>query len=158
MSKCIVIAGATKTGKTTLVKKLLKVHKGKKLIYDVNNEYGIPYMDMDSFIEKAKRVEKTLIVFEEATIFFGTTGSSKEMKTLLVRKRHTKNLFIFNFHALSQVPLYVLMFCDKLIIKKTNDQLPQLERKYKGNPAIFKAFTEVHNSPDRFATKVLKLQ
>lgn len=158
MSKCIIIVGGTGSGKTTIVKKLLAAHKGNKLIYDVNNEYGEEYISMDDFYKRALRAENSVIVFEEATIFFSTAGGTTEMRELLVRKRHTNNLFIFNFHSLSQIPLYILMFCDKLIIKKTNDQIPQVERKFKGNRKIARAYIDVHNSPDRYVTKVIKLQ
>lgn len=158
MSKCIIIAGGTGSGKTTLVKKYIATSKRKKLIYDVNNEYGYPYVKMDDFLRSAIKAENSLIVFEEATIFFRTSGVDNELREMLVRKRHTNNVFLFNFHSLSQVPLEILMFCDYFIIKKTNDQISQMERKYRGNLPIFKAFQEVHNSPNRFATKRLKLQ
>ena len=157
MSKCIIIAGGTGTGKTTLVKGLISKHKKNRLIYDVNNEYGHPYVDMEDFLEKAKRVKDHIIVFEEATIFFGTSGSQKDIREILVKKRHTNNILIFNFHSLSQVPLSILMFCDYFYVKKSNDQLPQIERKYKGNPDIFRAYRKVYNDPDRFSTVCLKL-
>lgn len=156
--KCIIIAGGTGSGKTTIVKQLLAAHKGNKLIYDVNNEYGQEFIAMDEFFKKALRAENSIIVFEEATIFFSTSGGQIEMRELLVRKRHSNNLFIFNFHSLSQIPLYILMFCDKLIMKKTNDQLQQVERKFKNNMKIYEAYSDVYNSPDRYVTKVIKLQ
>lgn len=161
MSKCTIIVGRTGSGKTTIVKKLISAHKkknpkGQRLIYDVNNEYGERYMPMDEFLSAAKAATRTLIVFEEATIFFSTSGGQIEMRELLVRKRHTKNYFVFNFHSLSQVPLYILMFCDTMIIKKTNDQIPQIERKYKGNSRVIKAYCQVANSPDKYATEVIR--
>lgn len=158
MSKCIIIAGGTGSGKTTIVKGLLAKHKGNKLVYDVNNEYGYPYLSMEKFIDRARLAENSIIVFEEATIFFSTSGGSMEIREILVRKRHTNNLFIFNFHSLAQVPLYILMFCDYFIVKKTNDQIPQIERKYKGNSKIVKAYSEVYRSTNKYITKVLKLQ
>jgi len=157
MGKCIIIAGGTGTGKTTIVKKLLEKHPKNNLIYDVNNEYGRPYIQMEKFLDKAKRVSNHLIVFEEATIFFSTAGGDKDVRELLVRKRHTNNILIFNFHSLSQVPLHILMFCDYMIIKKTNDQLSQMERKYKGNDKVFEAFRDVYNSPNKHETRIIKL-
>lgn len=157
MSKCIIIAGGTGTGKTTLAKTLINKRTKNILIYDVNNEYGYPYTDMVSFLNKAKRVKNHVILFEEATIFFSTSGGEKNVREIMVRKRHTNNILIFNFHSLSQIPLYILMFCDYLFIKKSNDQISQIERKFKGNANIFKAYAEVYNSPDKYTTKCLKL-
>lgn len=162
MSKCIIVVGGTGSGKTTFAKnEILKKHKGSKLIYDVNKEYtefNTEYMQMDVFLQKALAAKNKLILFEEATIFFDTKGGSREMRELLVRKRHTNNMFVFNFHSLGQVPLYILNFVDYLILFKTTDQWSVVERKYKNNELIYDTFTEVQSNNNGHFHKMLKMR
>ena len=114
-------------------------------------------MNIKSFITSAKQKRETCIVFEEATIFFSHAGSTEEIKTILVQKRHTKNLIIFNFHSLRQVPLYILDFCDLLIIGKTIDNKKNIEDKFKDFQEIWQAFNMVADSPDKYVKKYIKL-
>lgn len=158
MSKVVINVGGTGAGKTTYTKKLLKKHKGLKLIFDPNKEYGQESITMSEFIDQGKIAKNTLIVFEEATIFFSTSGTDMAIKELLVKKRHTNNFYIFNFHALSQVPLYILMFCDYFVLFKTNDQIAQVERKFKGNPEVFRAFSKVRNSGNKHEKVIIRMR
>jgi Cdc6-like AAA superfamily ATPase len=165
MSKCIVIVGATGTGKTTEVCKVLSSINIPLYIFDVNNEEKYRTfkntwnkdVNIKSFITSAKQKRETCIVFEEATIFFSHAGSTEEIKTILVQKRHTKNLIIFNFHSLRQVPLYILDFCDLLIIGKTIDNKKNIEDKFKDFQEIWQAFNMVADSPNKYVKKYIKL-
>ena len=167
MSKCIVIVGATGTGKTSEVCKILEQITIPLLIFDVNNEEkyrrfrntwnkDVNIKNFVSGIVGAK-VQNTCIVFEEATIFFSHGGSTEQIKQILVQKRHTKNLLIFNFHSLRQVPLYILDFCDLLIIGKTIDNTKNIEEKFKDFEEIYQAFTEVKADANKFIKKYVRL-
>lgn len=165
MSKCIVIVGATGTGKTTTVVNLLKEVDLPKVIFDVNNEEKYkPFknlwdknFDFENFINKACEFKSTCIVFEEATIFFSHSGATTNIKKLLVQKRHTKNLLIFNFHSLRQVPLFILDFCDLLVLGKTVDNRKNIETKFKNFTEIFEAFNLAQSSSDKYVKKYVRL-
>ena len=167
MSKCIVIVGATGTGKTSEVCKILQQIDIPLLIFDVNNEEKYRTfkntwnkdVNIKNFVQSIvlNHVKNTCIVFEEATIFFSHGGSTEQIKQILVQKRHTKNLLIFNFHSLRQVPLYILDFCDLLIIGKTIDNTKNIEEKFKDFEEIYQAFTEVKADANKFIKKYVRL-
>ena len=161
MSKCIIVVGNTGTGKTTFVKQFLRGNSQKKFIYDINNEYRGEFIfrtkdNIKDFIKEVKVQENSTILFEEATIFFRHHNTGEEVINLLVRKRHTKNVIVFNFHALHQVPIILFDFCNYLVLKKTNDFEENI-RKYIKNPVIFEAYKKVKNSENNFEQEIIKL-
>jgi len=162
MSKCIIIVGNTGTGKTTEAKKLLSSIQMKKYIYDVNNEYReydkqAVFPNFKIFLSNAKMMRDTVIMFEEATIFLTHASSSESIRDMLVRKRHTNNIIIFNFHALRQVPLYLLDFCNYLIIGKTNDIPDKMRTKFDSFTDIVDAFNRVNESDNKYIKEYVKL-
>lgn len=165
MSKAIVIVGATGTGKTTTVVNILNEIDIQKCIFDVNNEEKYkPFkntwdkdFNFENFIKKATELKNTCIVFEEATIFFSHSGATTDIKKLLVQKRHTKNLLIFNFHSLRQVPLFILDFCDVLVLGKTVDNKKNIETKFKDFTEIYEAFQQAQADENKYVKKYVRL-
>lgn len=157
MGKCLIQTGKPGAGKTTFTKKRIEKWKGDKLIFDPNKEYGVEYMSMPNFLEEAKTRKNTLIVFEEATIFFKAQGVNPDIVELLVKRRHDNNFYILNFHALAQVPLYILAFADYFNVFKTIDQQGQVERKFKGNASITNAFNTCRLSTNKHINILLDL-
>lgn len=157
--KQFVLAGATGSGKTTFVKDMLSKIDKPKFVYDVNNEYKdfckIPFTDIEKFTQEATKKTNTVIVFEEASIFFSHVGATKTIKEIMVRKRHTGNILIFNFHAMRQIPFYILDFTDFLIIKKT--VLDSIKR-YEQRTEIIDAYETVKRSKNPFEMFVLNLR
>lgn len=150
---CLVIAGAKGTGKTTYIKDMLKkVNKEALYIYDVNREYGEfynkPFVDVDEFIEMVKNVREAVIVFEEASFFFHNKSFNRETVKILQRSRHTKNLCIFVFHSLRNVPRYIIDLINYYIIFKTNDTNKLIENKF-DDPELLAVFERIKNSNDR---------
>jgi hypothetical protein len=149
MSKVILNVGRTGSGKTTNVKQIIKEAEGMPLyLYDVNNEYGIykgnTLPKFNEFLQVAKTKTNTLIVFEEATIFFSHKNQAEEITEMLVRKRHTKNLIVFNFHSLRQVPLYIIDFVNILILHTTNDNPKHIISKFEKYEQIFDAYNSIY--------------
>ena len=155
--KLIVIVGGTGSGKSTLAKKFLApCHPMRVLLYDVNNEhpayterYRNPFTNrielpsVDDFIEQAKSATSCLIMIEETTMFFSNRGRSEDMVSILVRKRHTMNNIILVYHSLRDVPKYLMVYINYLIILKTNfDTVDMVEKKFE-RPDITEAFKEI---------------
>lgn len=147
MSKCIMIVGATGAGKTYFTKKLISnVNKNALIVFDVNDEYGdlYPYPfnpDMDAFLTKAEKVEKAVILIEDATSFFAVQGRSDKLIKILVAKRHTQNTIILLFHSWGDVPRYLYRKCTEVVIFKTLDSEKDVLKV--GNQQIFEAWQRV---------------
>jgi hypothetical protein len=156
------IVGATGTGKTTEVKRLLSkvANKNAIFIYDVNNEYKdfYPYefIDFSEFIEQMTRVKKGVMVFEESTIFLSNRNCNRLLVDILVRKRHTGNYIFLCFHSLRSLPKYVLDLCNYITLFHTNDSIGFVDSTFK-NELVTNAFIEVQNNADIHFSKFVKL-
>lgn len=158
----ILQVGRTRTGKTTNSKKLLlEAPKNmKKIVYDVNNEYSEiynePFLPYDEFMTKIKDVKNSFILFEEATIFFSTRGTYKELEEFLVRKRHTNNFIILNFHSFASIPKPIFNLVDFIIVFKTNDTLKNVKDKF-DQEKLLNAYEEVRKHESQFYKKSVSL-
>lgn len=131
--KSILNIGMTGTGKTTEAKKQLAIFADRpKLIYDVNGEYtkGAKLPTMEDFMKACKKATNSVLLFEEATMFFSARGRSADMVDLLVRKRHTNNVIIMNFHSFRTIPTYIIEMIDYMYIKRTNDTEKRVRDKF----------------------------
>lgn len=133
----------TGQGKSFFVKNYIKNRKA--YVFDVNNEYSLPSVekniscDEKDFIKNCFSKKGTICVFEEATGFFeGRTG--KDLRRLIVNKRHTKNIYIFVFHSISSVPPRLLQLTNYVILFKTGDEEYQVEKKY---PSLLKYYLQL---------------
>lgn len=161
----VIVVGTNGTGKSTYIRdRLEKVNKSALLIYDVNAEYSDiydkPFVKMDEFFEQATTVNHSVIVFEEATIFFSNRSTEKELRELLVRRRHTKNLIFLVFHSIRSVPRDVMDMSNYLVLKYTNDSPKFISRKFE-NEDIDNAVLELkksHKNGDIFRTILVPLR
>lgn len=147
--KAFIVVGAPGMGKTTFNKEILsQVHPATIWLYDVNNEYTdfvqMPLLKFDKFCEIALTKTDSLIVFEEATIFLSNKGSNVNLKEILVRKRHTRNVILLVFHSLRSVPKYLLDLCNYLVLHKTND--PEYIAESFEHPELLKTYQEIKAS------------
>lgn len=156
-----IIVGGTGRGKTTFVKKMLsQVDKSRIEIYDVNNEYKEFYdkdfTDFETFMNRVKDLKNKIVVFEEATIFFNNRGCDKILTDMLVRKRHTNNYVVLNFHSIRAIPKYVYDLVNYVTIFKTNDSLKKVEESF--DLEIFtNTFKEVKDSQNFHYHKTISL-
>jgi hypothetical protein len=149
MGKNIAIIGATGTGKTT---DAIEIGNScdfeNKLVFDINKEYtDIPgyqsiYEPRPEFIKRALGLRDSLIIFDEATIFFRHGKNSDDILELMLRRRHLNNVCIFNFHALGQIPLFIVHYIDEMILHHTNDNKNGVNR-FEGREEIEEAFEEL---------------
>lgn len=146
--KAFLFIGHTGRGKSKAIKDFIKDLKCPKYVYDINKEYEnilMPSLDIDEFTEKVQNKKNSIIIFEEATIFFSNKGRNKLIINLLVRKRHTKNIIILVFHSLRTVPINILELIDYIHLFATNDNPKLIEEKFSQYPAIINQYFDIKN-------------
>ena len=161
MSKTIIVVGGKGTGKTTFVKERIKnVPKNLLLIHDPNKEYtefyNEPFLSANEFVNKASKTTNTVIVLEEATIFFSNRGNDQKLTEILVRTRHTNNTVFLNFHSLRAVPRYIYDLCNYIVVHKTNDSEKLVESKFT-DQNLTDIFLEARNSPNLHYEKIYEI-
>lgn len=150
---CILNIGMTGQGKSQFVKEFIK---GRNcLVFDVQNEYNdlssnyrdnrsrILDLDEKKFVAMVKQRIKTVCVFEEATGFF-EGKLDKDVRRVVLSKRHTENVFIFCFHSISAVPPRLMQLTNFVVLFKTGDENYQVESKF---PSLYKYFLQVKKLP-----------
>lgn len=157
-TKKIILVGATGTGKSTLIDKLISKVKNV-CIFDPQNEYegrgGFFVPEIDDFLKYVTTLKNTFIVFEEATIFFTSRSNVREVRKILVSCRHDNNSIVFVFHSLDQVPDSVKSLCDYLILFYTNDSVSKVKRKFSHDINVTNAFLKLKKSgkiPGKYLT------
>lgn len=153
MRNFIIIAEQDR-GKTFFVKNeiLKRFSKRKNFIYDINLEYKEfknqirEISDKDTFLETVpcETNSSVNVIFEEASAFFSKNGSTaKGTIKHICRRFHTKNINVFVFHALDQVPTDILYYIDFIVLFKTKDNKEKIESNFKAFPKIIAAFNDV---------------
>jgi hypothetical protein len=157
---CFLVVGMTGQGKSHFTKSY--IDNRKCYVFDVNNEYNLPThgerskdisCDEKIFIKNCFLKRETICVFEEATGFFeGKT--SRDMRRLIVNKRHTKNVYMFLFHSISSVPPRMLQLTNFVVLFKTGDEVYQVENKF---PSLFPYYMKLKTMPhqSKFTIKTI---
>lgn len=165
--KTTLVVGKKKTGKTTWVKdraKKLSENLGFPVyVFDPNLHYGefLQYGEtkkIDSFLSFVATKKNSIIIMEEATIFFASNSKQEDLQSLMVRCRHQNNFLFLCFHSLRSVPTWCLDLADAIRIGKTNDTL-QVLKKFEGLEGIENAFREVNyfRVNDKYASVFISL-
>lgn len=146
--KAILIVGARGSGKTTTAKEIIsKVNKDARIVYDVNAEYADlypkPFLEFDDFTAQLNKIRNGVILIEEATIFLSNHGNNFDIRSALVKARHNNNTFIFVFHSLRSIPVYIFNLCDYVYLHKTNDTTDIAEKF--DNPKLVAYFNHIRN-------------
>jgi hypothetical protein len=119
----IAIVGCQGSGKTFLAKRIvnyLEAHDIKKVGIDPNDEYNL-----DKFLDPTKNIPEysnCVYIFEDATGYFSTNQGKNSLLYLITRRRHLNNSFIFIFHSIRSVPLYISDFVTHYAIFKLTDR------------------------------------
>lgn len=161
MGKCMVVVGGTGVGKSTFIKNFIKSHlkdpRFKHLINDINNEYKSfttfsKSGELQPFLEHVQKIQNTMVVFEEATIYFGNNTRNAMLTRLLTLKRHSNNFYILVFHSLNDMAKNVKTHIDLLVLFKTNDLFSDVKKKL-GDRWI-PAYAQMKKHPDKHHCKI----
>jgi len=151
--KAIILVGEQGRGKSTEAENIVKTFGNKDLfVFDINGTYakfknnkikGLP--SMEQFLEISEKVKNSVIVYEEATIFFGNKGRSESIVNQLVRNYHTKNVIVFIFHSIRSIPVEIMDFVQFIKVWHTNDRKSLIEQKYRDDIDFLNVFTSVYD-------------
>jgi predicted AAA+ superfamily ATPase len=142
----IIVVGARGNGKSSFVKNHIRpVHSSRLFVYDVQGEYferepGEQLPDIEEFAQDVVKKEESVVVFEEATVFYSNRGSSITMRKLLVNARHSRNVIYLLFHSIRSIPHYIYDLSDYVIVFNTNDEEDLVESRH---PLLLKAWKKV---------------
>lgn len=144
----IIICGYQGAGKSLLTKEFIKpVHPKRLRILDINAEYVEKYPDsvvairsgefkgepdFEQFEYEMIHAKETVFVGEDATVVFSHRGYNKELVRAIIKKRHSKNIYLLLFHSLRVVPRDVFEYADELWLLKTADTDDTIAMKYRG--------------------------
>jgi len=148
---CNIVVGMTGQGKSHFVKRMIK---GRAcFVFDVQNEYyeltpnpqaqRARHLELNErlFVEQCAQRRNTICVFEEATGFF-EGKLDRELRRLVLSKRHTGNVFLFCFHSISAIPPRLMQLTNHVILFKTADETYQVEQKF---PTLAPYFEKVRS-------------
>lgn len=156
--------GGTGTGKSTLIKTLLK--QGRRIfIFDVQNEYTkIPffdpknlrnqmryYGDFSTYLDICELLPKGFFcVIEEATGVFDSKIGLR-FTNMILSKRHTGKTWVVNFHLMQYIPPKLVGFIDVLVLRKTGDIEKNIKSKF---PQYLEEWKKILKDKDRYVKKV----
>lgn len=153
--KVIIVVGARGNGKSSFVKKHIRdVHTSRLWVYDYQREYfpDEPLPDIEEFVENMVTKTESVIVFEEATIFFTSRGSSTPLRKILVSARHARNVVFLLFHSIRAIPYYIYELSEYVVVFNTNDEQDIVETKH---PMLLEAWKKVKGIKYKYEIVVL---
>jgi hypothetical protein len=150
--KAFVLTGETGRGKSSEAVRLVNSFSQKDLyVYDHQGQWrdfkrlkikGVP--TMDEFVDIVSKVVNSVIVFEEATVFFkNNKGRMDKIINLLISSHHRQNVVIFLFHSLRSVPVDIMDHVQFIRLYHTNDRATLIKAKFKDDPDLLRVFLDV---------------
>jgi hypothetical protein len=139
----------TGQGKSHFVKSMIKSRRC--FVFDVQNEYydlnpnptseraRHLLLDEKMFVEQCRARRNTVCVFEEATGFF-EGKLDKELRRVVLSKRHTGNVFLFCFHSIASIPPRLMQLTNYVVLFKTADETHEVAGKF---PRLVPFFEQV---------------
>lgn len=152
----ILIVGRPKTGKTTRAKSIAASAAFPLIVSDVYGEWGQRPRSLREVLDIAeKRIgQPSTFVFEEATGMIGhehpRSKNGERLVSHLIGRRHRRHVNVLVFHSLRSVPVWVMDFCDELVIGKTADRPTMIDAKFKGWTTITDALRRANAHPSPF--------
>lgn len=118
--------------------------------------YRIFSPDTDALMEEIERyVNNTLVVFEDATKYIGST-LSKEMKRFILDSKQKNLDLVFVFHSLKDLPRDLVRVIDYITLFKTGDRYNSNLRNKYPDP-VETAHESVLKNPSKFYFETIQI-
>lgn len=166
MSICLLNIGQTHSGKTTRTIQIASALNLKKtLVNDIQHESKYRqsswitkfYGNDKEYTDLIQRVVHTTIILEDAVSYLPHGANNVGITRPIAKKRFSGNAFIINFHALRQVPEYIMDYVDYMYIGKSRGNIKNIEKKFENYPEIIEAWYQVNKSKNPYAFIEVKL-
>jgi len=169
MSLGYIIVGKKFTGKTTSALKIVDIYELPAHAYDVRKEekyrkhknvtrfWGDEDEWVDHLIEHDYKACCITFITDEAGDVFEHVTKNKRAKKAFRGGRFNGNIYIFIFHDLTEIPKYVLRFCNYLWIKKSDGEDDEIRKKYRSRPEIYEGWKYVNASTNPHCTIEIEL-
>lgn len=153
----ILLAGEMGSGKTTLSKEYIsrtKRHNNVFALLKQDFPANVPvYTNFEKYISDAVKKSNEIFVCDEAyTVLPKNEPNPKNahehrLLVFLVNSRKLNNLTLWNFHALNQIPLWLLNYSSLLVRFKTKDLLQYQITRFGSFPTVVKSLTDFPEIP-----------
>ena len=174
-----IFCGNRNVGKTTFILDVIKDHKKKVLVYDLDDndkyaKYQLISPDMLSrwkrgikrivtpdyetvFDEIAENVHNTLLILEDATKYIDSEPSKAVKRIILAAKARNIDI-IMTFHCFRAIPPKLIGWSDYIEIFKTGESIAQFKNKIPLFERVEKAHAEVEAHESQYFHKTVMLR
>lgn len=148
--RLFIIVGRRGAGKSSAVRSMFPPSMtdvwDRQQEYDLYRSFYTP--DLEEAWEYVTTAENRVIIIEEASIWFSSrTRLTREMKGTIIDLRHTNNVLVFVFHAISQIPDELVSMTDCIVQYQTTDTPDTVKRKFRAWPEIRTGYEALKKAP-----------
>lgn len=175
MGVVILIVGKPETGKTTaaieLAENFLKKSRIRTIFandrqkehkYRINKKIQLYRGDHEGWerllLNTNNKAFCTCFICDEAGDYFLKSLGKQSSKEPMRGKRFNGNIYLINFHDISEIPSYVWRFADYISVGKTSgDSINKLAKELTGKEHIIKAWERVTKHGDYWNRELIKI-
>lgn len=162
----VIEVGDFGTGKTTLLKQKFLISKMQKRAYAlVKKDLNIPCENnFKTFLDDVVNLTNTICVVDEASTAIPREQPDatkrefdRKLLTWFVNARKYNNVIVLVFHALEEVPKWLIKYCDYFLRFKTNDLLQYQMQRFRSFPNLYQSLIDIPTMPN-FVYDEIKLR
>ena len=180
MNKCEVWVGQRGSGKTTMFRKKVEPHIGKKLLIidtldhdkyrDItigkpsdlkrweSGKLRIIVDDFDElFYEMQKHLRNAVVLMEDCYRYLGEMKLPKEVKAFIIESKQRNLDMVFMVHAFGYTYLDFFRLCDSMVLFKTKDTPEMRKKHFPDYHNVCRIHAQIQGDPNPFAAKKITL-
>lgn len=153
-----IVVGDFGAGKSSMLKtRFLNRSKKEKLVYALMKKDmpDYPYeSDFRTYVKKSVRMANSLFVIDEASTCMPTEQPdvhkkgeagifNRNLLEWFLNARKCNNMVFIVYHAIEEIPKWLVKYCDYFIRFRTNDMLQYQINRFRSFPNIVKSLKEI---------------